>query len=125
MKTTILRILFIILLIVMFFIIFGFSQQDGEESSNVSRKVTVEVTENVKKIQKLEKSKKEQYYKSRKSNIYCSRNIKYVINEYFEKKKRVGISVTIGLLYAIFDKIHQSFVSKRLTMITGEMIDTK
>ena len=135
MKTTILRIIFIILLIIMFFIIFNFSQQDGEKSSSVSRKVTIAVTENVKKIQELEKNRKEIVLQKiekviRKLAHFSLYTIIGILSMSLmstydtEQKKKISISIIIGLLYAIFDEIHQSFISGRTAMITDVMIDT-
>ena len=135
MKTTILRIIFIILLIIMFFIIFNFSQQDGEKSSSVSRKVTIAVTENVKKIQELEKNRKEIVLQKiekviRKLAHFSLYTIIGILSMSLmstydtEQKKKIGVSIMIGLIYAIFDEIHQSFISGRTAMITDVMIDT-
>lgn len=135
MKTTILRITFISLLIIMFFIIFGFSQQDGEKSSSVSRKVTIAVTQNVKKIQELEKSQKEILLQKIEKVIRKLAHFSLytiigllsmsLMSTYdLELKKKIGISIIIGLLYAAFDEIHQSFISGRTAMITDIMIDT-
>ena len=47
-----------------------------------------------------------------------------LMNTYdINQDKKVAISSIIGLLYAIFDEIHQSFVFGRTAMITDVIID--
>ena len=66
MKKIIIRIILLILLFGTFFIIFGFSNQNGEESSGISRKVTVMITD---KILKLSNDKKMQIFDRMESII--------------------------------------------------------
>lgn len=58
-KINILRVILYILLALIFATIFNFSNQNGEKSGSLSREITVNVTEKIKSIQKLEKSEKE------------------------------------------------------------------
>lgn len=134
-KMNILRIILIILLLITFRIIFSFSDQDGEKSGSISRKITEFVTENIRSIQKLEKNKKEEILKKiehiiRKLahfSIYTFVGIllmslaeTYNLN----KKRKVGVSIGVGILYAISDEIHQSFIPDRTPQITDVCIDT-
>ena len=60
MRINILRIVLIAMLITLFANIFNFSNQNGEESSSLSREITENVTKNIESIQKLEPNKKEE-----------------------------------------------------------------
>lgn len=135
MKKNILRVILIVLLIGTFFKIFSFSSQDGEESSSVSQKVTVEVTKNVKKIQELEKDKKEEVLskiekiirKLAHFSIYTLVGILMMalMSTYdLEQRKRIITSLIVGIIYASSDEIHQLFVPGRSAMVTDVMIDT-
>ena len=89
-KTNILRGILIILLLATFVRIFCFSNQNGTQSSGVSRKVTEIVTSNMKKVQNMPKSEKELFLAYRKNNkkistffnIYSSRGPNDVTYEY-------------------------------------------
>lgn len=58
-KINIIRAILIILLLATFIRIFCFSNQNGTQSSGVSRKVTEIVTSNIKKVQNMPKNEKE------------------------------------------------------------------
>ena len=59
-KINILRLILIILLLGTFSLIFGFSSQDSEKSSSISRKVTEFLTKGIKFIQEKPKEEKDQ-----------------------------------------------------------------
>lgn len=134
-KINIIRAILIIMLIGTFFIIFSFSNQDGEESSSISRKITQDVTKNVKSIQKLEKPKKEKVLKKIESVIRKIAHFSMytlvglllmsLLNTYKLKEiHKIGISLIIGIIYAISDEIHQMFIAERTAKATDVMIDT-
>ena len=58
-KINIIRAILIILLLATFIRIFCFSNQNGTQSSGVSRKVTEIVTSNIKKVQNMSKNERE------------------------------------------------------------------
>ena len=60
MRINILRAILIVLLLGTFSIIFGFSSQDSKESSGISRKVTIFLTQNIKYIQEKNDIEKEE-----------------------------------------------------------------
>lgn len=135
MKKNILRLILIILLIGTFYRIFCFSSQDGEESSSVSQKVTVAVTQNIKKIQELEKDKKEEVLhkiekvirKLAHFSIYTLVGILMMalMSTYdLEPRSKIWISLAVGILYASSDEIHQYFVPDRSARVADVMIDT-
>lgn len=135
MKKNILRVILIVLLIGTFFKIFSFSSQNGEESSSISQKVTVEITKNIKKIQELEKDKKEEVLakiekvirKLAHFSIYTLVGIlimALMCTYDLKQRKRIIISLIVGIVYASSDEIHQLFVPGRSGMVTDVMIDT-
>lgn len=135
MKKNILRAILVILLLGTFYMIFGFSSQDGEESSGVSRKVTETLTSNSKKIQNLEKKQKQLKLKEiehfvRKLahfSIYTlvGTLLMALMSTYeIKQRNRIVTSLITGIIYASSDEIHQSFTPGRSPMITDVLIDT-
>ena len=135
MKIKILRIILISLLFITFLQIFGFSSQTGEKSSGVSRKVTVAVTNNVEKIQKLEYSEKEKVLdkvehvirKLAHFSIYTLVGVLMMalMSTYdIPERNRIIISILVGFIYASSDEFHQLFVDGRSAMFTDVLIDT-
>lgn len=132
MKINILRIFLIILLLGIFYIIFGFSSQNGEKSSGLSKKVTEIVAGKIlnlsnenesKLINKIEKIIR----KLAHFTIYTVLGVLLMglVSTYnIEEMKRIYITMIIGILYASSDEIHQSFIPGRSAQITDVMIDT-
>ena len=134
MKINILRAILIILLILQMWIIFGFSNQNGEKSGSISRKITEAVTKNISSIQNLEKNEKEEVLRKiehiiRKVAHFSLYTIIGILlmslmSTYkIKQRKRVLISGSIGLLYAVSDEIHQSFIPGRGPQIGDVGID--
>ena len=130
-KINILRAILIILLIALF----NFSGQEGEKSVSLSWEVTETVTKNVKAIQKLENSKKEMVLgkfehiirKIAHFSLYTLVGIltMSLMSTYdLKQMKRVGVSFGVGVLYAISDEIHQSFIPGRTSMVGDVFIDS-
>lgn len=131
MKKNIIRIILLILLITTFNIIFGFSGQNGEESSGVSRKVTQFIVENIlhspqeSKIQMIEQMEGI-VRKLAHFSIYTVVGILLMglLSTYnIEEMKRIYISIVIGTVYATSDEIHQFFIPGRAAKFTDVMID--
>ena len=123
------------MLIALFSIIFGFSNQDGEESSSISREITDNVTKNIKSIQGLKKSEKENILgkieivirKLAHFSLYTLVGIltMSLMSTYnIKQKNRIKISLGIGIIYAISDEIHQTFIPERSGMPQDVLIDT-
>jgi len=132
MKKNIIRVILSILLIGTFYIIFGFSGQNGEESSGVSRKVTQFIVENIlhspeeTKMQMIEQMEGT-VRKIAHFSIYTVVGILLMglISTYkIEEMKRIYISIVIGIIYATSDEIHQFFIPGRAAKFTDVMIDT-
>lgn len=135
MKINIFRIIVIILLIATFRIIFGFSSQNGEKSGTISRQITEFVTKDIKSIQSLEKNEKEIVLKKiehviRKLahfSLYTVVGILVMsLMETYKIKNlgKISISLLVGVLYAISDEVHQSFVPGRGPSAQDVLIDT-
>ena len=131
MKLKILRIVLIILLGI-FYIIFGFSSQNGEKSSGLSKKVTEMIVEKILKTSKEDKPRimnrlEGIIRKLAHFSIYTILGLLLMglISTYnIEEKKRIYITMIIGILYASSDEIHQSFIPGRSAQVTDVMIDT-
>lgn len=135
MKIKILRAILIILLLGIFYIIFGFSGQEGEKSGSIGRQITEAVTKNIKQIQTLEETQKEITLKKiehiiRKLAHFSLYTVVGILmmslmSTYnIEQIKRYGISLGVGMIYAISDEIHQSFIPDRTPAVGDVFIDT-
>lgn len=129
MKINIVRAIILILLLVTFYIIFGFSNQNGEESGNLSGEIA-KLTLPILPIENSQQNLKRAEAIIRKIahfSIYTLVGFLlmcFVSTYHLKEKKRIGISLSIGILYAISDEIHQKFVPGRSCKITDVMIDS-
>lgn len=134
-KINILRTILVILLVGIFYIIFGFSNQNAEQSGSISRKITVNITKNIKSIQELEETKKEEMLgkiehiirKLAHFSLYTVVGILLMglMSTYnIKKSNRICLSFAIGLLYAVSDEIHQSFIPGRGPAVGDVLIDS-
>lgn len=135
MKKNIIRIILIVMLIETFYIIFGFSNQNGEESSGISSQITERITSNIKSIQeKPANDKKITIHrietiirKIAHFSIYTVVGIllmSLMATYNLSNKTRAIVSETIGVVYASTDELHQLFIQGRSAQITDVMIDS-
>lgn len=138
MKKRSLNIIRTILIIIIIFIsstIFGFSNQNSEESSGVSSRVAeilIKIQPKYKNISDTEREELIEKYQApvRKFahfSIYTILGMSiagltctYGINN----KKRAIITIIAGALYAMSDEIHQTFIPGRSGQITDVLLDT-
>lgn len=129
------KILSIILVILWMFTIFYFSHQQGTESSNTSKKVSIAIVNVLDIKNEMPKEQKEEMAKTiepiiRKLSHYTLYMLGGILiincmNAYIKKDTRIVIySTIIGVLYAISDEIHQLFVSGRSGKIQDVIIDS-
>lgn len=125
MKINILRIIILFFLLANFAIIFIFSNQEAKESGNISSKIARIIEQKI--IQKSGGRTEKVIRKMAHFSIYTSLGFllmglmsTYVISQ----RKRFLISLSIGVLYAISDEIHQIFVPGRASQITDVMLDS-
>ena len=134
-KINILRIIIIILILGTFGIIFGFSSQDSEKSSGISRKITEVLTSNIKSIQEKPKAKREKILDRIESiirkiahfSIYTVVGILLMIlfkTYNIGEMNGLSASLIIGVIYASFDEIHQCFIPGRGPQVTDIVIDS-
>ena len=100
---TITRIILIIIIIFISGTIFSFSSQDSEKSSGVSGKITAHFS------------------------IYAALGLSVISLTFtydIKNKKRILITLISGVLYAISDEIHQTFIPGRSGQVTDVMIDS-
>ncbi len=134
-KINILRIILIVLLLSNLWIIFGFSNQNGEQSGSLSREITETITKNIKSIQKLDEPQKEKILskiehiirKLAHFSLYTSLGfltMSLITTYKLTEKQRIILSLCIGSTYAITDEIHQIFIPDRTPKIGDVLIDT-
>lgn len=134
-KINILRTILIILIIGTFGVIFGFSSQNSEKSSSVSRRVTEIITNGIESIQEKPKEEKEIILSEIESiirkiahfSIYAVVGI--LLMSLFETYKlkefnKLSYSLILSVVYATSDELHQCFTPGRGPAITDVMIDT-
>ena len=135
MKINILRTILIIMLLGIFWIIFGFSNQNGEESGGLSKKITIIITKNIKSIQNMNEEAKESKIKHIEHFVrklahfslytivgFLTMSLMSTYN--LKMSKEVIISVIIGNIYAFFDEFHQSFIPGRAASLKDVGIDS-
>ena len=135
MKRTLFRIVILMLLAGTFVTIFGFSNQNGESSSSVSRKVARKIinvfpyTKDLSETTKTKIVERSQpiIRKLAHFSIYTAVGILIMtfISTYNVKLlKKFIISILVGLSYAISDEFHQSFIPGRTASPIDVIIDT-
>lgn len=123
MKKTIVRIISILLLIFTFITIFGFSAQDGAKSGNLSNKVTTIFVNNFPYTKDLNVEAKQELIeyaepivrKLAHFSIYTLVGIgmmSLMCTFQLKTRTRIETSLLVGVIYAISDEIHQSFVPR-------------
>lgn len=134
-KINILRLILVILLIGTFGVIFGFSSQDSEKSSSISRKVTEFLTSGIKVIQEKPEQEKEKLLDEIESIVRKIAHFSiYTVVGFLlmalcttyklKEMNRISISLIIGVIYASSDEIHQCFTPGRGPQVTDVIIDT-
>ena len=135
MKINILRIILILLLLCTFFVIFGFSSQDGEASGGLSRNITNKILQISNKYNALGQEEKEQIANKTEKiirkvahfSIYTVVGLLLMglLSTYKIKENwRMILSILLGMIYAVSDEIHQSFIPGRSPRIADVYIDT-
>lgn len=135
MKRTIFRIVTIILLLLTFISIFKFSNQNGKASGNLSRKVArkvVDIFPYTKKLSETTKNKiveKSQPIIRKLAHFSIYTLVGILIMSFISTYKirllnKFLISIGVGLIYAISDEIHQSFIPERTASVIDVAIDT-
>ncbi len=135
MKIKIFRTIILLLLIGTFFIIFRFSSQNGTQSKGISTKVTEVILEKSSKYNQLDNKEKKKVFN--RANAVIRKIAHFSIytlvglllmgimtRTKLKDKRRILITVVIGIIYATLDEFHQSFSPGRTPKITDVYIDT-
>ena len=130
------KIIFLILTISTFITIFIFSNQNGEDSRNLSRNFVkgiiniIPFTKNLHEVQKEIIIEDSQYIIRKLAHFsICTIvgiNIMGFVDTYnkIKWKKKVAIVLLVGVIYAITDEFHQIFSGGRTPAIMDVMIDS-
>ena len=132
---TITRIILIIIIIFISGTIFSFSSQDSEKSSGVSGKIAEGIINTIPKYKNITRSKKDELIekfqkpirKTAHFSIYAALGLSVISLTFtydIKNKKRILITLISGVLYAISDEIHQTFIPGRSGQVTDVMIDS-
>ncbi len=118
-----------ILIIFTSLIIFGFSEQNGEESSSISRKIaTVVINIFNKNGQEVATMTAERVIrKLAHFSIYTLLGIwiiEFVHTFKIKEKNKIILTIILGFLYACSDEVHQSFIGGRSASPIDVIIDT-
>lgn len=122
-KTKVKRIILLICIIVWAYLVFTFSSQDGGESSGLSRMVVDFFVKDPGLADKIEPY-------ARKIAHFCEYAlggtlfISLFYTYEWTDNKRLGISIILGVWYAIIDEIHQLMVPGRNGAIVDVYIDS-
>lgn len=122
-KKTIIRMLILIAIVIWMFSVFQFSDQNGEESSNLSREVASKVVETEEQINQIEP------YVRKLAHVteYAIGGMLFLslfLTCNFSDKKRMLFSFFVGVEYAAIDEIHQLFIDGRSGQIVDVLIDS-
>ena len=135
MVRTIFRIILIILLCMTFYIIFQFSSENSEQSSTRSGQVIRKIvdlfpyTKNLSGKTKTKIVKKTQPIIRKLAHFSIYTLVGILIMAFISTYKlllwkKFGISILVGIIYAISDEYHQSFIPGRSAEIRDVLIDT-
>lgn len=130
-KERIKRIVYFILVLIWMMIVFMFSNENGEKSSNTSGKFTEQIVkifvqdemDKIELVSKLEPIMR----KLAHFTLYTIGGIlifNYINTFKIKTKNKLILTLIIGMLYASSDEIHQYFVSNRGARITDVLIDS-
>ena len=129
------RILFITMLLATLYLIFCFSAQDGEQSGNLSLKVTNFIINLFSKVKNMDTPLKMHYIeklhpiirKLAHFSIYCLAGFSVMgfwCTFDIRNKYKLLWSILIGVAYAASDEFHQSFIPGRGPSIRDVCIDS-
>ena len=129
------RIICLALIVIWMIIVFMFSRENGQESGNTSKNVTIKIVDIITSYKEITENEKMEIVekthpvirKLAHFTLYTIGGI--LIINYTDKldlnqRKKIIYAITIGGLYATSDEIHQYFVPSRAMQIKDICIDT-
>lgn len=111
-KKTVLRIIFFALIILWMIVVFQLSNQNGEDSSSLSKKIASFFTSNEQIIEKIEPYIRKLAHLSE----YAVGGVLFLdlfLTYEFSEKKQILFSSLVGVEYAILDEIHQLLIARK------------
>ena len=135
-KNDFLTIILLIMLIFNFILIFRFSNQDADISSNVSETVTEVILKPITSVQKLSEVEKRTLISDYNGIVRkCAHFTLYLVvgvlamslmfvRTNIKENYKFIYSLAIGILYAVSDEIHQIFIPGRSCEIRDVIIDS-
>ena len=129
------KIVYLILLIIWMIAVFIFSSENGSQSQETSRSVTkvivkiVTYNKNITEAEEIVLIENTDYIirKLAHFSIYALGGIlsyNYINICNLGVKRKIVIALLIGIIYAIFDELHQYFVAERSAQIFDVFIDS-
>ena len=124
-KIIITRIILIILIILWMYLVFGFSGQDGEQSSGISYKISMILTGNNEEIAIIIEPyvRKVAHFAEYAIGAILIYLLLYTFQKISSKIRNIS-SIIITIIYAISDEIHQLYIPGREGKIVDVYIDT-
>lgn len=122
-KKTVLRIIILALIILWMLIVFGFSNQSGEESTSVSRQVASFFVKTEEQINMIEPYIRKIAHLSE----YACGGVLFLsmfLTFDFSDIKRMVYALIVGIEYATLDEIHQLFIKGRSGQVVDVFIDS-
>ncbi len=122
-KKTILRTIILLFIILWMLTVFGFSNQNGEQSSNLSREIASKIVKTEEQIDIVEPYIRKLAHLSEYAlggMLFLAMALTFQISD----KKRLLYSFLIGIEYAIIDEVHQLFIDGRAGKVTDVLIDS-
>lgn len=129
------QVLFLALVLAWMTVIFYFSNQPGEDSSNTSSRTAMLITEVITYGQSISIEEKQNIViilnpivrKMAHYSLYTLGGfliINYINTYNWQDKKKISYSTLIGAIYAITDEVHQFFIEGRTAKLTDVLLDT-
>ena len=122
-KRIVFRIIIIIAIVFWMISVFCLSNQSGEQSSGLSKRVASLFTKDSAEIELIEPYIRKIAHLS-EYNIGGFLFVSLFMTYDFSDRKRLVISFCIGVEYAILDEVHQLFISERSGQIIDVLIDS-
>lgn len=122
-KNVMIRIILLLLIVIWAYIVFNFSSQDGGESSGLSRKVVEFFIKDKEVVDIVEPYAR----KAAHFSEYALGGILFIsLFSTFEwsERRKITISILLGIWYAITDEVHQLMVPARNGSIFDVYIDS-
>lgn len=133
MKIKVFRIIIALIIFINMAFIFGFSNQNGKQSTEISKKLSIYIIKIIDKQEindiDIEKLNKTEHIIRKIAHFFIYMLMSFwlisFINTYkMRYKTKIVLCTIIGIAYASLDEFHQSFILGRTALISDIIIDT-